>query len=68
MPHPLTHLYWGRVRLYNDRAMCGVVGALYPGYQSYKAIKNTDVGEYVRIVRVPRSPVHVLASPYARQW
>lgn len=54
--------------MYNDRAMCGVVGALYPGYQSYKAIKNTDVGEYVRIVRVPRSPVHVLASPYARQW
>jgi len=31
-----------------SRTVCGVVGALYPGYMSYKAIKNTDVREYKR--------------------
>lgn len=31
-----------------SRAVCGVVGALYPGYMSYKAIKNKDIEEYKR--------------------
>ena len=39
---PLMHIF------FRNRAVCGVVGALYPGYMSYKAIKNKDIEEYVR--------------------
>eukprot|EP00037_Helgoeca_nana_P021393 m.215887 g.215887 ORF g.215887 m.215887 type:complete len:186 (+) comp25630_c3_seq1:47-604(+) len=31
-----------------SRAICGVLGSIYPGYMSYKTVKNKDVLEYKR--------------------
>lgn len=34
-----------------SRIVVNMLGSLYPGYRSYKAVKNRDTREYVRVSR-----------------